>query len=100
MMEQFGAEYIVSSVGFQDEVAEITFFDKEKQGEDVAEVTTRLVKMSEFSDSFNIIVAELQDIINESSVMLRNPPKKLTPADRLRAGMSAREEDNDDDEGQ
>ena len=95
-MEQFfNHEYIISSVQFNDELIEVTFFDKEKQGDSVAKVETLIVSTKDFQDTINVIFEELEDLINEAEVMLRNPPKKLNPRDRLRQGLPAREDSDD-----
>ena len=80
----------VLGVNFSDELVEITYTEGRNQTERAAMVNQLLLQSVNHGEAIAVILEELRDLIDEGLVLLRDPPQKMHPRDRLRA--SAREE--------
>ena len=83
-MMQDSSEVTVLAVNFSDEIVEITFSENRNQSDRAALINQLLVQSADHREALYVILGELRDLIDEGLIILRDPPQKMNPRDRMR----------------
>jgi len=81
----------ILGVNFSDELVEITYTEGRNQTERAALVNQLLLQSVNHRESVAVLLEELRDLVDEGLVLLRDPPQKMHPRDRLRADAQKQE---------
>lgn len=93
------SEITILAVNFSDELIEITYTEGRNQTERAALVNQLLLQTASHREAVGFVLDELRDLVDEGLVILRDPPQKMHPRDRLRAAAPVSAPAEDDDEG-
>ena len=90
-------EITILGVQFSEDVLEITYSEERQQNDRAALVNQMLLQARDHGETIGIILEELRDLVDAGLVILRDPPLKLSPRERMKRAAAQEAEPGDDD---
>lgn len=92
------APLIVTSVSFTESTVELSFFEKNDQGNRAALIKNLIVQNEVLGEDLEELLDLLNDIVDKGLLEIRNPPEVLNPRERLRRAAQESDEPEELDE--